>query len=342
MSAITIRETEAMRLDAGFCTKPVIFPCPTTDEIPFEKAQSVLTDVFTEVMKKYGIVGESEFTRVIPRELARTLKDIYVDVTVTYGVKNVDRSFLSDIFPSNNSDVFPDDGRMIYSERVVIQITRLVMQAAFDALGETKTNMYVDTPFKPGETKWGNIVSAYEPASLDSVTTNINIDSVNALRVSGVSFDNPVLLPVPDMYYLTKIEARKITRNTFDNVLSTVGVSQFSTAPYEDFNSINTASFTTNLYNVITDAVDKYYDRSGYDAENELIDALKPLFPDDNDCDKYPGKIYSLDVIIHITWMVLQTWFDSLSQKETHMSVDNPFTVTNHMWTATQNSDCYE
>lgn len=342
MTTVTIRETKALQVTAGFLTKPIIYPCPRTNVIPVEKANAIITDVFAQVIREYGIIEDADFHSVNPNELSSTLQRVLKHVTRRYDVEKQCWGCIRDSFPDSELQASKTSGGVIYSQRVVLQITRLLLQTMFDLLGEMRSNFCVNTPFKPGCVKWESVVSEYTPSSVDAVTRNIRVDERAALRLDGAYFTTPVVVPTPNTYQLLQREAKQITRDTFDAVLSNVGISQFSSTPYEDFKPIQTTVFVETLYNVLTNAVDEHCDRDTATVSDRVIDELQSVFPPDKECSEYPDMIYAADVIVHITWMVLQTWFDLLSKHESNVSVTNPFMVTNHMWTATRNGECNE
>lgn len=332
MSTIKIRTGEALKLSGGLFEQTVVIPCPLQGDLRFEKTKRVFELVFKRVVEEYNINRDKEFKPVIPRELVATLEQAYKEVTFNSDLNTIHRKILSEVIPNEDSVIQQEKTHKIYHEGIVIQITRLFIQSLFDKLQKEPTHMRVDTPFAPRDTQWKNIKKTFDSEDFKSADTTVKMNRVNAILLSGDYFTHPVIIPTPNTHYITQRISKNIVRDTFDDILSLAGISQFSTTPYEDFHAVETKQFAQKLDDSIINKINESSIRFEDDHEEEMVIKLRETLPDTHTMDTYPDKIKTADRIVYITRMVLQTWFDLLSTNKTHMSVADPFKPHNHMW----------
>jgi hypothetical protein len=174
---------------------------------------------------------------------------------------------------------------------------------------------------------------------------DVTVERQRAIQLNGALFTEGVLIPAPGEEYFKYSKAVESVEEIFRDVykLYHIGVNQ----PGE-FTPVDTVDFQQELLELVKSVLirnGRYShkierdDGSGMkrvDSTGDIRKTVVGAFPNESELDALPDMIRSPGVIVHITRMVLQTIFDSLSDGYTHMNEVHPFRVADHEWDEVQ------
>lgn len=318
----------AIKITGDFFKTGIILPHPDEYLNPRE-SEMVTMNVFTSIMKTYGFYSEHGVQPVSVNEFMQELETVILDKvgneltfnqTTPDAVRNVVKNTVANVYNGLVKNGSKED---TIRQSGIIRVMRLVLQTLYDKLSYTQTHMRVETPFNIAECKWENVTETCD--SNEPIT--MNFGTTNTIEVNGSMFRERVIIPVPNTATMAAPEAETLAKTVFDWSTGYTNGERES-----KFTTVRTTAFADDLRESIIDALRTDCTQITSDNTEELISVVDNVFPDEETYKRLPGEIRSRNIVIHITRMVLQTLFDQIPHEQTHMSVENPFNVTEHKW----------
>lgn len=349
---VSVRKMNVISIAGSYFTDRVLIPYPTEYVSATDKEiKMTCLRIFKQVREQWrerkpiddwfnsGFTDKENKTKSLPVKtdtlMCHTIREIFADELLSLLDDNITNNHadrivnqtLDDVFPNKNE--YDNHSNEIYTEGVVIHLTRVLLQTVFDKLRtEGPTHMSVDSPLGITEHKWDE-VKINKHVSTDDVKFKYGVR--NALQLDGVFFDESVVIPAPDEEYASHSAATQVANDVFEAIIDTYDVNAGLA-----FDPVDTEAFARQLRITI-----KEKNKSPSRTKTPRLNAeLNDLLPQPRTYDNVPNKIRNSTVLIHITRMVLQTLFGQLHNHQTHMDIEDPFNVTTHKWDATKPGSC--
>lgn len=158
---MNVSATKAVEITGRIFNERVIIPIPNTVFMAYPEAKSVAENMFEWVCEYIDEVSKNRFTGVKSEafitDLHHVLKDILCEECdkVSNTCEDDIDDVLSEVLPNNiDSMELPAE---IWSEGVLVHITRMVLQTLFDVVVSDESHMSVDNPFAVRDHKWNEI-----------------------------------------------------------------------------------------------------------------------------------------------------------------------------------------
>lgn len=338
--SVSVNHIRTVEIEGTYLSERIVLPEPRGEGFQFRTVEDVTEDILNTVVHEYPRFRKESIEPIATAEvlshMKTTIKQKLVDAcddslspqeTRDVVVPAVEYAFPSDEVITKGPDT-------IYKRPVIVHLLRVLLQTVYDRIntgeqGENTTHMSVESPLRLTEHKWDEVISDRPNAtSFDAITWKV--ESAEAVIVSGSIFTDPIIIPIPNNATLFANDAKNGVQDVFDGVIELHDLSR-----RDSFVPVRTPVFVGELAHQLEKAFINNAKLVGSSSERTIDSAIDSIMPNDGEYSKYPDEIYSENTLVRITRMVVQTLLDELRHEETHMSVDDPFDISNHKWNET-------
>jgi len=162
----------------------------------------------------------------------------------------------------------------------------------------------------------------------------VNVQKGKAIEIESVFFERRVVLTTPSEKYMTASDANQIAENVFTSLCEEYGV-----LDADESWSIDTELFMKDVKSHVFAEIISVHEsdkerKTGNDAGEveRITDAVNAVLPGEFSDTEAPDRIMSEGVAVEVIRMTLQSVFEELRGKQTHMRVESPFDFQTHGW----------
>ena len=330
MRQLTVDQRKAIKIDGTYFDRQVIIPHPTRFEE--RDIEDMTEDIFRKINNNIGGFPDGSFTstktkyyvnkaeRIIIQEVRNAYSSDFSESTVDDVIKRA----IDTVFPSKRACAAAPD--TINSEAVATHITRILLQSTYDQIirPAEETHMSVQNPLAIKNHKWDEV---HIDKPIDT-PIEYHASTTHALIVNSSFLTKPVYMHAPNTAIVSHDAAAEATETVFNRVNE-----EFNINTTDEFTALTPIDFAQSLNKIVKEELAEACDLDLERHKNTIYEKVNAVFPKPEKYDTYPDKIYSKNVIWHVTRMVVQTVLDFLTtNRPTHMSVSNPFNISTHKW----------
>lgn len=329
MTLITVTERNGFTIETTFFSDPILLLAPDTEYMSPISAKEIAKNTLTEIGEEFNIFGEKAYEPVSRTRARDMIEHVLMEECLTKSeVENTTaKNAIDAALPTDKQLTTGLTGSVngiVSNPGVIIHMTRLIIQNAFEQLSSSQTHLTVENPCEDHDT-WNETHVTLSTTQAPDVRAKLTY----AITIDSPYFEESVTMQVPENNIIAKSQAKTATENVFTYIAEDVEIRS------DTFEPVETTKFASLLRVVVKEAINSVTDHNRSEDRREIQSAVDAVVPNKTAAKSLPDTIYSPGVIMHITRMALQGVYEELSEKHTNYHVDDPFKVSEHRWNET-------